>query len=130
MLNEERVKLMTEMAKYENTLGEEDLKISTYYKKDYTSLHTLITILWLTVGYGLVVALAILSDLEKLMSSLTMERAILLGIMIIGVYIAVVIAYCIIAVSFYNNQYSKAKQRVKVYYRSLSRLGKLYMKEK
>lgn len=130
MLNEERVKLMTEMAKYENTLGEEDLKISTYYKKDYTSLHTLITILWLTVGYGLVVVLAILSDLEKLMSSLTMERAILLGIMIIGVYIAVVIAYCIIAVSFYNNQYSKAKQRVKVYYRSLSRLGKLYMKEK
>ena len=130
MLNEERVKLMTEMAKYENTLGEEDLKISTYYKKDYTSLHTLITILWLTVGYGLVVALAILSDLEKLMSSLTMERVILLGIMIIGVYIAVVIAYCIIAVSFYNNQYSKAKQRVKVYYRSLSRLGKLYMKEK
>ena len=130
MLNEERVKLMTEMAKYENTLGEEDLKISTYYKKDYTSLHTLITILWLTVGYGLVVALAILSDLEKLMSSLTMERVILLGIMVIGVYIAVVIAYCIIAVSFYNNQYSKAKQRVKVYYRSLSRLGKLYMKEK
>ena len=35
MLNESKVKLMTRMAMYESKQGEEDFKISSYYKKDY-----------------------------------------------------------------------------------------------
>lgn len=40
MLNESKVKLMTRMAMYESKQGEEDFKISSYYKKDYRSFHT------------------------------------------------------------------------------------------
>lgn len=42
MLNESKVKLMTRMAMYESKQGEEDFKISSYYKKDYRSFHTLL----------------------------------------------------------------------------------------
>ena len=44
MLNESKVKLMTRMAMYESKQGEEDFKISSYYKKDYRSFHTIATI--------------------------------------------------------------------------------------
>ena len=37
MLNEERVKLMVQLASYEQKEGKEDFKVSSYYKKDYVS---------------------------------------------------------------------------------------------
>ena len=55
MLNESKVKLMTRMAMYESKQGEEDFKISSYYKKDYRSFHTFATIIWVTVGYAVAV---------------------------------------------------------------------------
>ena len=39
MLNEERVKLMVQLASYEQKEGKEDFKVSSYYKKDYVSFH-------------------------------------------------------------------------------------------
>ena len=38
MLDERKVKLMTRMALYEEQQGREDLKVSAYYRKDYTCL--------------------------------------------------------------------------------------------
>ena len=50
MLDEQKIKLMTKLAFYEKTQGKEDFKISEYYRKDYTSLHVICSILWVTVG--------------------------------------------------------------------------------
>ena len=41
MLDERKVKLMTKLALYEETHGKEDFKISSYYRKDYASLHVI-----------------------------------------------------------------------------------------
>ena len=51
MLNEERVKLMVQLASYEQKEGKEDFKVSSYYKKDYVSFHRLATMIWTTIGY-------------------------------------------------------------------------------
>ena len=59
MLNESKVKLMTRMAMYESKQGEEDFKISSYYKKDYRSFHTIATIIWVTVGYAVAVGIGV-----------------------------------------------------------------------
>ena len=53
MLDVKRIRLMARMAQYEKNDIRNDMKISTYYKKDYVSLNTLITVLWMTVGYGI-----------------------------------------------------------------------------
>lgn len=45
MLDVKRIRLMARMAQYEKNDIRKDMKISTYYKKDYVSLNTLITIL-------------------------------------------------------------------------------------
>lgn len=130
MLNEDRVRLMTQMAANEGELEEEDLKISSYYRKDYSSLHTLITVLWLTVGYGIIVGLVALGNMDAIMKNLTINKTITLCVGVVVVYVLLVIIYAIAANQFYKAKHNKAKQRVKKYYRDLSRLGKLYMKEK
>ena len=130
MLNENRIKLMTRMALYEETQGKEDIRISGYYRKDYTSLNTLITILWITIGYAILTGLVLLGNLETFMKDLTMNKVIMMVVVIVGIYIVLVVIYCVCASSFYRKKYNKAKQRVKQYYRDLSHLGKLYMKEK
>ena len=68
MLDERKVKLMTRLAFYEQTQGKEDFKISAYYRKDYTSLHMLCSFIWVTIGYVLVVGLAVLAGLDSLLA--------------------------------------------------------------
>ena len=48
MLDKKRIRLMTRTAIYEKNHAEEDIKISTYYKKDYASLNTWITLIWVS----------------------------------------------------------------------------------
>ena len=35
MLDEKKIRLMTDLARYENQHGKEELKISRYYRSDY-----------------------------------------------------------------------------------------------
>ena len=52
MLDKRKIRLMTKAAIYEKEYGDEDLKITSYYKKDYSSLNTWITLIWITAGYA------------------------------------------------------------------------------
>ena len=118
------------MAMYESKQGEEDFKISSYYKKDYASLNTLITVLWITVGYAILAGLYALCNLNTLLENLTITKLLLMIAIAVGIYLILVIIYCVFAGNFYKGKYNKAKQRMKKYYRDLARLGKMEMKEK
>lgn len=130
MLDENRVKLMAQMAAYESTQGKEDQKISSFHKKDYTSLNTLITIIWITIGYAILAALLMIGYMDLLMAEFTMRRMILLGAVAVGAYLLLIIMYGLGANDFYKRRYNLAKKRMKKYYRDLRRLGKLYDKER
>ena len=51
MIDKRKVRLMTRAAIYEKRYGEEDIKITGYYQKDYSSLNTWITLIWVTAGF-------------------------------------------------------------------------------
>ena len=130
MLDVKRIRLMARMAQYEKNDIRKDMKISTYYKKDYVSLNTLITLLWRTVGYGILAALHAVCFMDELMENLTITKVTYLGVGVGGGYIALLIIYIICANVFYRGRHNRAKQRVRKYYRDLSRLGKMEVKEK
>lgn len=129
MLDQSRIRLMTKMAEYEKTLASDDLKVSSYFKKDYTSINTLITAIWVTVGYIILCGLIILCNGETLMNNMTPTRLIIFVVIGVGVYLTLVMVYCVCAASFYKSKHNKSKQRMKGYYRDLNRLGKMHMKE-
>ena len=129
MLNESKVKLMTRMAMYESKQGEEDFKISSYYKKDYRSFHTIATIIWVTVGYAVAVGIGVIAFLDELMGNLNMQFLVILAAVIIG-YLVLVIFYGIVASHFYGTKHEKARKRVKQFNHDLTRLNRMYEREK
>ena len=70
MLNEDKVKLMTRMAMYESKEGAEDFKISSYYRKDYSSFHTIVTIIWVTIGYMIAVGVGAVAFMDVILENL------------------------------------------------------------
>lgn len=129
MLDKRRIRLMARMSAYEKNQIKQDLKISTYYKKDYASLNTLITLLWITIGYVIVAGLYALCNMDAILKNLDLNKLFLLVGIAVGVYLILVIIYCVCASSFYKAKHNHAKQRVKKFYRDLARLEKMDIKE-
>lgn len=129
MLDKRKVRLMTKMAIYEKKYGEEDIKISGYYKKDYSSLNTWITLIWVSAGYLLAAALLVLCGADAILEGLTFLKLLVLIAIAAGAYFALLIIYGIGSGKFYRRKHTQAKQRVKKYYRDMSRLEKIYKKE-
>ncbi|MCB6414474.1 hypothetical protein OCV99_01605 [Dorea acetigenes] len=130
MLDERKVKLMTKMALYEQKEGKEDFKVSAYYRKDYASVHTIYSILWMTVGYILLIVLIGFAAMDSLTANMTLSVIVLLtGSIIIGYFLVVFIGG-VASHQFYNNKHQEARSRVKKYNHHLIRLLKMYEKEK
>ena len=121
---------MVRMASYEKTNAKQDQKISSYYKKDYISLNTLITILWITIGYAIIVGLAAICGMDILFENLTIIQMLILGGLVIVGYIIVLVIYGVCASSYYKLKHNRAKQRVKRYYRDMSKLENYGKKER
>lgn len=79
MLDERKVKLMTQLALYDQTQGKEDFKISEYYRKDYAGVHILYTVLWVTIGYIAAWAIAMIAGLDTLMEKMSTALLITFG---------------------------------------------------
>ncbi len=120
---------MTRAAIYEKKYGEEDIKITDYYQKDYSSLNTWITLIWITVGFFLVAALFFLAGGESMLEGITIMKLLILAAIILGSYLSLLIIYGIGAGSFYRKKHIRAKQRMKRYMRDLSRLEKMNLKK-
>ena len=74
MLDKRKIRLMIKMASYEKQGAEEDLKISSYYKKDYVSMNVWATAIWFTIGYAIVAALIAFCTLEQILEKLTILK--------------------------------------------------------
>ena len=125
MLDKRKIRLMTRTAIYEKEYGEEDLKISSYYRKDYTSLNTWITLIWVTVGYFLLGGIIFLCYGEALIEGITITWLLIFAAVAVALYLALIIIYGIGAGSFYSKKHAWAKQRVKKYMRDITRLEKM-----
>lgn len=129
MLDQRKIELMTRLAFYEQTEGKKDFKVSEFYRKDYTSLHTICSALWVTVGYLCVIGIVILMVLEDLLENMSNGVIVMLGGMILLGYVALIIIYAIITSHIYDEKHKEARQRVKKYNHDLTRLLRMYEKE-
>jgi len=129
MLDERRVRRMAKLASYEAKEGKEDIDISAYYKKDYVSMNTWKSVLWVTTGYLFIVMLVMISSLEQLMESITITSLILIAVAVLVGYVLSLIIYLNVSKYFYRKQHDEARERVKEYCHGLLMLEKLYEKE-
>ena len=130
MIDIGRVKLMSKMAHYDQKVSEEDIRICSYFKKDYVSFKTLTTAIWITIAYGIMALGVLFCYLDKFLKSLTFQKLIMVAIVIVTVYIIMLITYCICANKFYKKKYAKSKKHIIKYYKQIVHLQKINAKEK
>lgn len=129
MLNERRVKHMVKLASYESKNGAEDMKVNSFFKKDYVSFNVLCSLLWMTVGYFLIVGLVGFAYIETFLDNFTLKNAIMIMAGIVGVYVVLLFVYGIVSARFYQRKHIEARHNMKCHKQGLEILERLYEKE-
>ena len=130
MINEEKVKAMNRLALYEQGKGKKVLPISRYYRTDYVGQALIKNLFLVTIGYFLILAVLAVYFSEYLMNNIHRMDLRALTIYLVAGYIILMGIYMFITLIIYNVKYYRAKKSVKEYYSQLTRLEKMYMRDK
>lgn len=129
MLNEERIKLMTKMASYEENEGRKNVTIGNYFRGDYIGLQVIKSIINATIAFAIMFAMFVFYDFEVFMADIYKMDLLQFGKTIMIVYLVFVVVYGFISYGIYTYRYTKAKKSLKIYYNNLKKLSYLYDKE-
>lgn len=129
MLNEERIRLMTKMASYEEGKGKEYMPIKQYYRKDYVSLGMIKTFIASSIAFGILFFCWALFEMEHITQLLAEKDLVEFGMFILAIYAVFVIFYEVIALVVYNWRYSKATASMKEYHSVMRKVERLHEKE-
>ncbi len=129
MLNNRKIRIMTQLVIYEKKEGRPDFKLAKFYRTDYARFNALKTMLWITIAYVIVLMLVALYKMEYLITNaLTLDYK-ALGWKILGIYIAIASVYIIGAFVGYSIYYSLSRKKLAKYYRMLGWLKNMYKEE-
>lgn len=129
MLNEERVKHMVKLAFYETTGGKEELKVASYFKKDYISYNVLRSVIWMTIAYVTLIILLGMTYISALVEQASVAAVVVAGCAVVVIYIGLLITYILVSKKIYKKKHARAYHRVKKFKQDLIELEALYEKE-
>ncbi|MGN0158749.1 MAG: hypothetical protein ACI39W_06385 [Brotaphodocola sp.] len=126
MLNEDKIKLMNEIAMFEKRGGKNIFPVNRYFCGDYISSRMLRSLFAYTVSYLLCVMIWVLYNLEQFLNMLGLDLMIAYGRKAAFWYIAGLVLYQIITFLICRRRYEYARRGMKVYVAKLKRLEKRY----
>lgn len=126
MISEEKVKIMTEMARYEKHYGEDDFRINRYTEKDYIRLETIKMSVTLTLAFLGIMAIVCVMQIDVLITLLREGRLILPLVGTLILYAVIFLLYLNFTRKKASDNYKKVEARIKIYNKYLDRLMKLY----
>lgn len=129
MLNEKKIRLMMELARYEEGQGKEEMRIAKYFRSDYLGIALFKNFFLASIGYMVVLLLIAAYFSEYLLNNVHKMNLILLAVVLIGGYIITITVYSVITYIIYSLKYSRAKMGVEAYDRKLEKLEALYKRE-
>lgn len=129
MINEEKVKVMTRLAMYEQGEGKIHLPVSRYYRSDYIGLALIKNFFLVSIGYVMILAGLGAYFGEYLMENIHKMNLVAVGAYLIVGYAALLALYTVLTYIQYSVKYHRAKKSVKNYYGELTRLDRIYARE-
>lgn len=130
MLSQERIKLMTKMAAYEENEGKKYMSIGSYFRSDYMGMQVIRSVICGTLAFFLLTGLYVYYHFETMMQDIYKMDLLLLGRRVLFYYIVFIAAYSVITYVIYSFRYSRAKRSLKHYYYHLKQLAAIYDIEK
>ncbi len=129
MLNNRKVRLMTQLAIYEKGEGKKDFKLAKYYKTDYARFNVLKTALAVTVAYVILCGMFALYKLQYILDNVLTIDYLAIGWKALGIYIGIMSFYLICTLLGYSIKYSLSRKKLVKYYRMLRKLKDIYKEE-
>lgn len=126
MLNEDKIKLMNEIAMFEKRGRKDIFPVNRYFCGDYISGRMLRSFFSYTVCYILFALVWGLYNMERLLNALNLDEMIVLGKEAVCFYVIGLLVYLLITFLVYRKRYEYAKRGMKVYLAKLKRLEKRY----
>lgn len=129
MLNEERIKLMTKLALYEQGEGKKALKTTKYFKSDYVSRNVIYSILSGIFTYALLVLLWVLFRIEYYTTNISNLNIVFIIIMVSVFFILFMTLYLILSYFVFSIRYKNYRRGLSEYNEDLKNLHKMYKLE-
>ncbi len=120
---------MIRIARYEEKTRTEDLKIQNYYRRDYVTFAMIRNFFIVTIGYGLLLGVALLYNMDFLLNNLKNLNLRPLLVTIGASYVFVLALYSVLVYTICSPRYLKAGRGGKRHYRELKKLRDLQQLE-
>lgn len=128
MLNEEKVRYMTELAIFEKNQGKEIFSINRYFKSDYVGIQMFRSFFGYTFSYLLILLLWILYKLEDILGSISFDEAARLAALCGFWYLSGLAVYLVISCVIAQKRYNYAARYQIMYSAKLKHLLNRYGK--
>ena len=129
MVDEERLKLMTRMASFEENEGKKSIPVCEFFRSDYVGLHMILSAVYITIVFAIVTGVNIFCGMESVLSEFYRMDFVAFGKEILRKYIVVLVVYVLVSFIVYSYRYTKARKSTRTYQKALKRLSMMYEKK-
>ena len=130
MLNEEKIRYMTELAIFEKNEGRKIFPINRYFKKDYVGGQMFRSFFGYTFCYLLMLLLWVLYKLDELLNEMSIDEILDAAKKWGVIYAAGLVLYLIVTWIVYSKRYDYAARSQTMYTSKLKHLMRRYEKER
>lgn len=129
MINEERLKPMVKMAMFDKNQGKSCKPMIQYARTDYISMQFLCSFITGSMAFAVLCVMWVLYDTSELMKMLNGEYFFDF-LRTVAVYYGIfMVLYLAVTYIVYQIRYSYRRKQVKVYYKNLKEINKIYVRE-
>ncbi len=130
MVNEEKVRLMTQLALDEKRFYKDELDESGYFRSDYIRSNTLKVLLGYSISYLLIMGLVAMYYVDYLFTNavqMDMQSMVWLAG---SIYVGLLLIITLFCVLFYTTKYTNNRKRLRKYMMEIDKLQKFYRDSK
>ena len=130
MVNEKKVRLMTQLALDEKRLYKDELDESGYFRSDYIRSNTLKVLLGYSISYLLIMGLVAMYYVDYLFTNVV-EMDMQSMVWLAGcIYVGLLLIITLFCVLFYMTKYTNNRKRLRKYMMEIDKLQKFYRDSK
>ena len=130
MVNEKRVRLMTQLALDEKRFYKDELDESGYFRSDYIRSNTLKVLLGYSISYLLIMGLVAMYYVDYLFTNVVQMDMQSMVWLAGCIYVGLLLIITLFCVLFYMTKYTNNRKRLRKYMMEIDKLQKFYRDSK
>ena len=130
MVNEKKVRLMTQLALDEKRFYKDELDESGYFRSDYIRSNTLKVLLGYSISYLLIMGLVAMYYVDYLFTNVVQMDMQSMVWLAGCIYVGLLLIITLFCVLFYMTKYTNNRERLRKYMMEIDKLQKFYRDSK